>query len=294
MNFRTDLALEAVEIHQNINGLKITEEKKGKSTVTKMMIKTREAAEKLGKNKGKYITISIPPLTEYFKVTDERIKIISDEIKNLIPKDGLVLVAGLGNINITPDALGPKVLDNVLATRHITQELAKSIGLQNLRPVSSIIPGVLGKTGIEVCETLISLIDSINPCCAIIIDAMVSRRLNRLGCTVQLSDAGISPGSGVGNERPLLDKNTLGIPVVSIGIPTVVDALTLARDIVNDFSKNPKENINQNSESFAKNMIVTPKEIDLMIKHASLLVAMSINCALQPSFSPEELYNLVS
>ena len=222
MNFRTDLAVEAAEVHKNINGLEVSEKKYGSSVVVEMCIKSSEAAQKIGKPQGTYITVTVPPLTDYFRVDDERIRILALQIGKLIPKKGLVLVAGLGNTDITPDALGPKAADNVLATRHISEELTKSVGINNFRPVSVLKPGVLGKTGIDVSETLSGAIKKINPVCVIIIDALASRKLSRLGCTIQLSNRGISPGAGVGNARPLLDEQTLGIPVISIGVPTVV------------------------------------------------------------------------
>lgn len=294
MNFRTDLALEAAEIHKDIKGLTIKEEKKGKSVISRLLIESKEASEKIGKPKGMYVTVTVPPLTDYFQCNDERIRTLAEEIKRLIPKSGLVLVVGLGNTEITPDALGPKTVDNVLATRHISGELAKSIGLGGLRPVSVLTPGVLGKTGIEVSEALSGLIKGINPACLIVIDALASRRLSRLGCTVQLSNRGIAPGAGVGNRRPTLDEKTLGVPVVSVGIPTVVDAETLVYDILGDFSKTAEEDFQNKTKSFGKNMIVTPKEVDLLINRAALLIGMAINCALQPKFSPEELYSLIA
>lgn len=294
MNFRTDLAMEIIENNKDIQGLEIVEENQGKSTINRMIIKSDEAAEKLNKPKGQYITISIAALTDYFMSTDERIKLVSNEISKLIPEDGLILACGLGNLDITPDALGPKVAKNILATRHIAGELAKSIGLENLRPVSVLAPGVLGKTGIEVIELLSSISNKIEPSCIIIIDALASRRLSRLGCTVQISDSGISPGAGVGNSRPLLNKETLGIPVISIGVPTVVDANTLAYDIIEDSHGNDTQEIQEKVKPRGASMIVTPREIDLLINRASFLIGMAVNCALNPSFSPEELHSLVS
>lgn len=294
MNFRTDLALEATEIHKNIKGVKVKENKRGKSAITELLIESDTAAKKIGKPKGRYITVTLPPITDYLHYNDERIQTLSNEIKKLIPKSGLILVVGLGNTEITPDALGPKAVDNVLATRHISRELAKSIGLGELRPVSVLTPGVLGKTGIEVSESLSGLIKGINPNCLIVIDALASRKLSRLGCTVQLSNSGIAPGAGVGNKRPTLDENTLGVPVISIGIPTVVDAESLAHDILEDYDKKSDKESQDNLKSLEKNMMVTPKEVDLLINRAALLIGMAINCALHPTFSPEELYSLIA
>lgn len=294
MNFRTDLAVEAAEPHVGIPGVETYEEKCGKSYVIRMSIKNKDAAEKIGKPIGNYITITVPPLTDYFQSSDERIKVISQKISELIPPNGTVLVAGLGNTDITPDALGPKTVDNVLATRHISKDLAKAIGLEGLRSVAVLTPGVLGKTGIETLESLSSAIKAINPSCIIIVDAMASRRLSRLGCTIQISDTGIAPGAGVGNARPVLNKEVLKIPVIGVGVPTVVDALTLACDIMKDSDCLLTPETKNVIPPKAEQMIVTPKEIDLLVGRASLLIGMAINCALHPDFSPDELYSLIS
>lgn len=295
MNFRTDLAVEAAEILNGDNqSIDYSEKQKGKSKVISMLIKDYEASEKIGKPQGKYITVEVPALTDYFQSTDERIKVIAEEIKSLIPKKGPVLVAGLGNLNITPDALGPKAAKNILATRHIKGEMAKSLGLENLRDVSVISPGVLGQTGIEVSELLSGLTENLRPCCVIVIDAIASRKLSRLGCTVQISDTGISPGAGVGNHRPSINKETLGVPVIGIGVPTVVDAATLALDIVSNSDEELMESLSDIISPRGEMMVVTPKEIDLLTDRASLLIGMAINCALHPDFEPDDLYSLVS
>ena len=294
MNFRTDLALEAAEIHKNINGLEISEIRQGKTAITKMDVISTEASKKIGKPKGTYITVAVPPLTDYFQSSDERVKILANELKKLLPENGLVLVAGLGNTDITPDALGPKAVDNVLATRHISKELAKAIGIDSMRPVAVLKPGVLGKTGMEVSEILLNIVKGIRPSCVIIIDALAARCLSRLGCTIQLSDTGISPGAGVGNKRPLINEETLGVPVISAGVPTVVDAVTLINDLTEDLDMENSEKLIKHLNDSGKQMIVTPKEIDLLINRAAFLIGMAINCALQPDFSPEELQSLVS
>lgn len=294
MEFRTDLAVEAAEAKTDIKGIECSEEKVGKANISRMMITSKEASEKLGKPVGKYITVEVPALTDYFRSTDERIKVVAKEIKALIPNEGPILVAGLGNSAITPDALGPKSASKVLATRHISGELAKSIGLQDLRSVTVLAPGVLGQTGMEASEMLLSVTERLKPCCAIVADALASRRLSRLGCTIQISDSGICPGAGVGNSRPSINHSTLGIPVIGIGTPTVVDATTLAHDILgNNQTKNMEDTLEKVSPR-GEMMIVTPREIDLLIDRASTLIAMAINCALHPSFSPDELYSLVS
>ncbi len=295
MSFRTDLAIEISESLENqIDDIYKSEDTHENAKINRIEIKTKGAAERFGKAIGTYITVEIPALTDNFDVNDNRITIISNEIKQFIPKKGTVLVVGLGNYNITPDALGPKTANTVLATRHISGEIAKSTGLSNLRSVCVLAPGVLGQTGIEVSEIISSLVKKLNPSCAILIDALASRSLSRLGCTVQISNTGISPGSGVDNARPLISEENLGIPVISIGVPTVVDATTLAQDILSSSLNHSSNGVNNKILPKGKSMIVTPREIDVLINRASLLISMAINCALHTEFSPGDLYSLVS
>lgn len=297
LNFRTDLAIEATELEKvnNIQGIQKEEKKYNDLTLTKISINTKDAAEKLGKPIGKYITIELPSLTDDFKSADKRLEIIAKQISYLIPTNGTILVVGLGNYNITPDALGPKTAKSILATRHITGEVAKSTGLENLRSVAVLSPGVLGQTGIEVSEILFSVVNKIKPSALILIDALASKETNRLGTTIQISNNGISPGSGVGNSRPSITKDTMGIPVISIGVPTVVDATTLAANLFSSIDERLDEDtINQKVTPKGASMMVTPKEIDLLIERASKLLSMSINYALQPLFSIEDIISLVS
>ena len=171
-------------------------------------------------------------MTDDFRNQEERIQTAAKEIRSLLPEKGLVLVAGLGNSDITPDDLGPRTANMILATRHISEELARAVGLIGLRPVAVLAPGVLGQTGIETGELLYSIVQRLSPAALIVVDALASRRLDRLGCTLQISDTGISPGSGVGNARPHISRETMGVPVISMGVPTVVDAATLAADLL--------------------------------------------------------------
>ena len=294
MFLRTDLAIEAHEISgENTKGIETEEKHCGNLKISRMNIRTQEAAECLNKPMGHYITVEGMPLTDNFREVPEQIEAISDEIRSLIPKSGTILVVGLGNISITPDALGPKSASMVLATRHITGEIARSTGLDRLRPVAVISPGVLGQTGIETGELIMSLAKRLNPSVVIAIDALASRSLSRLGCTIQISDSGIFPGAGVGNNRLRLDKNTIGIPVIGIGVPTVVDATTLATDLLADNDKTASE-LRKVVSPNGEKMIVTPSEIDLLIKRASQLIGMSVNCAIQTNFTLDDLFSLVS
>lgn len=287
MSVRTDLAIESKEqITGEIDGVECETVSFEPVTITRLNIKTRKGADSLGKPIGTYITIEVPPFSDDAPTDDRLITAIKTELARLLPNSGGVLVIGLGNTAITPDAFGPKVAEGVLATRHITDELARSAGLGKLRGVSVLAPGVLGQTGIETVEILSGIVGRINPACVIAVDALASRKLSRLGCTVQMSDAGISPGSGVGNHRMRISKETLGVPVISVGVPTVVDALTLASDLTG-------AECTDTVEPRGAKMIVTPQEIDLIIDRASHAVSHSINCALQSHLSAEVLLELV-
>ena len=298
MNFRTDLALEARELSgtQTLDGVESEEKRVGVATVTRIRITNENGAKQLGKPAGHYITVEVPPFSDAAEELDERLDAVADELSALLPKEGTVLVAGLGNSSITPDALGPKSISYVLATRHIGEEIARSAGLYPLRAVTAIAPGVLGQTGIETGELIKSLVDSIRPTAVIAIDALASMKLSRLGCTVQISDTGISPGAGVGNRRMQLNQETLGVPVIAMGVPTVVDAATLVGDLAETAGVAGKE-LDQLYEAVqprGAGMVVTPREIDLLIERASKLVALAINKALQPHIAPEDILALVS
>ena len=202
-----------------------------------------------------------------------------------------MLVVGLGNLNITPDALGPKSANKILATRHITGQIAKETGLDKLRSVAVISPGVLGQTGVETGELVLSIAKKIKPKAIIAIDALASRRVERLGCTLQISDTGISPGAGVGNNRFEITHATTGIPVIALGIPTVVDVMTLIRDIIPEyiFENEIQENVYPNGRM----MVVTPREIDQLIDRGAQLISLAVNSALHSNFNLSDLVSLI-
>lgn len=291
MFVRTDLALEANErLGEKIDGVELTENKVDGLHIVKMKITTASAAKSLNKTQGTYITIGLSSFTDNYDFMFKKAECISKEIKTLLPEEGLVLVVGLGNSNITPDNLGPMTAKNILATRHISGEFARSTGISNLRPVAVLAPGVLGQTGIESAELIASVSEKLKPCAIIVIDALASMKLERLGCTVQISDTGISPGAGVNNARPEISYSTLGVPVIGMGVPTVVDALTIASDLTGSSQEKLKSQISPRGEI----MMVTPREIDLLIERAAKLSSMAINCALQPEFSAEDIATLIS
>ena len=200
MQWRTDLAVEAREIAgEQTGGVDFETRREGSLEISRLTVRTERARQALGKDIGTYITIELPPLTDNFSDTDERLQIIGEEIRRLLPVNGLLLVAGLGNPEITPDSLGPKTASRVLATRHITGEIARSTGLDRLRQVAVMTTGVTGQTGIETGEYILSVVRRIRPTAVIAVDALASRRLERLGCTLQISN------TGIGNVRAVFN-----------------------------------------------------------------------------------------
>ena len=294
MERRTDLAVEERELFgEDVKGVDYEEDTVGGLKIERLRIRTDRAGQLLKKPKGSYITAELPPLTDNVRDTDERLMALSQEIRRLLPVNGLVLVAGLGNMEITPDALGPKAASKVMATRHISGEIARSTGLDCLRAVAVMNTGVTGQTGIETGEMLLGVIKRIRPSALVVIDALASRRLERLGCTIQISDAGISPGAGVGNHRTRIDAATMGVPVIAIGVPTVVDALTLAFDLLDIDDEKEGIRIRQEVSPKGRTMVVTPKEVDLLTERAAKLISLSLNYALQSGIEVEDLLELM-
>lgn len=285
MQFRTDLAIEVADEAQHLTDEDVGKDtfREGDTCVTRLHIRTDRAARALGKPQGAYITVEVPPLTDNEETLGKAAGLVANELTALLPAEGSVLVVGLGNRAITPDALGPESADMVLATRHIGGEFARSVGLDDLRPTAVLTPGVLGQTGTESGEIVRGVCTVVHPVAVVVVDALAARSVARLGCTVQLCDTGIAPGSGVGNNRQPLNAETLGVPVIGMGVPTVVDAATIARE----FSRQgePAPDLAPRGEQ----MMVTPREVDVMIRRAARLVAMAVNGALQPDYSPLEL-----
>ncbi len=294
MQCRTDIALEMLA-DESGGGIEHTSEKSGFLKIDRVKILGGEGEKATGKPRGNYITVTMPPLSDGIPESDEGVKILAGEIKKLIPETGTVLVTGLGNTAITPDALGPLAAKGILATRHISGEFERIAGLEKLRSVAVIAPGVLGQTGIEVSEILKSLTEKIKPSAIIAIDALAAMSLSRLGCTVQISDAGISPGAGVGNNRPGLNRSTLGVPVIAVGVPTVVDAEAVIIDTAVRAGADDEalSLLKSKASPRGEPMIVTPREIDLIIKRAARLIALSVNLAMHPDYDPKELADAV-
>ena len=280
MTGRTDLALESAE---NVISEGITRTERGEVfKITEILIKDDKSGEKIGRTKGKYITLEGKSFgmfsTDFRQMCEE----FSKELSEFIP-NGNVLVTGLGNSDITPDALGPLTASKVLATRHLKQEYEKDADfLSDLRPVEVIASGGLGQTGIETAELISAVMEKVKPDCVIAVDALACSDVERLGKTIQLSDAGISPGSGVQNKRRELSVKTLGVPVIAVGVPTVVDMHT----IVNNYTGSI---VSQQ----LPNMMVTPRDVDKLISRAASVLAAGINMTLQPQLDFEEIEDLM-
>lgn len=273
MENRTDLAVECFESAEKtkLDGVIVREN----NAVTTVEVTNENGALALGKPKGKYVTLNVQSFVTDTNVFDERLNEFSSVLKTVLPKNAAsVLVVGVGNENITADSLGPKTNDYVLATRHILPDLQKSLAADDLFNVATLTTGVLGETGIETAEIVKGIVRQISPDCVIAVDALAASSAERLGTTIQFSDSGISPGSGVGNHRDEISSTTVGVPVIAIGIPTVVSTGVISGD---------------GSDA----AFVTPREIDRITEQGAKLIGMGINVCLQKSLSVSDLSALV-
>lgn len=307
MFFRTDLALERRDIYRKANnledeipGIKYNVENIGKTKITRVEITSKEGEEALNKKIGNYITIDVNKINNLLEAENQKIvELLSNEIEKIVDKhigkSEDILVVGLGNLYSTPDSLGSKVVKKIEITRHIKKYMPQYID-KNARVISAVAPGVLGMTGIETWEFLKGIVDNVKPKLILAIDSLCSRSVNRISKSIQLSDTGIVPGGGVGNARIELTKESLGIPVIALGIPTCVDVATITEDGLNLWidKLEEKENIdtkileeNNNYEAIKEallpsdlNFIVTPKEIDELIENMTEIVSAGINNAI--------------
>lgn len=282
---RTDLALEARELWQEsaqrttrLSGVKATKTKREGYPVTRVDILDQRGEEALGKPRGSYLTIDLTTFWQRKADFFERaVRAVGSQLKELLPAEGPVLIVGLGNEAMTPDAVGPLAADNILITRHLIAAMPRHFA--GFRPVAVFRTGVLGTTGVESAEAVRGLVAQVQPALVIAIDALASRRCERVCATVQLSDTGIIPGSGVGNHRSALNEETLGIPVLAVGIPTVVDAATLAADLLEESGV---ENVDPESLRRGQGgLMVTTRDIDQQVRDLSKVVGYGINWALQ-------------
>lgn len=276
MKVRTDLALEERESFDGsgveIHGVEVEEscDEERDVRLTRVKIVSERGAREMGKSRGTYLTLEAPGLAspdeDYHREVSE---MIADLLRELTGTAESVLVAGLGNRDVTPDALGPQAVSNLMITRHLIREYGrKMMGMDGCCVVSGIVPGVMAQTGMETSEILQGIIEETRPDLLIVIDALAARSTRRLGRTVQITDTGIQPGSGVGNHRGSLTKESLGIPVIAIGVPTVVEAAAIVYDAQGNCEKMPPH---------LNGMFVTPKNIDEMIKQLSFTLSEALN-----------------
>lgn len=297
-SIRTDLALEAQEIWNEtaqqadtLQGVKASQTRKGNISVTTVDILDRNGEDALGKPVGRYITVELDGyIRREENAFDDACSLISDQLKTMLnlEDNGSVLVAGLGNRDITPDAVGPEAISNIMVTRHLKERMPNDFA--PFRTVSAVCTGVLGTTGMESKALLSAVKEHVRPNVIIAIDALASRSTERLCRTIQISDTGIVPGSGVGNAREAMNRDTLGVPVIAIGVPTVVDAGTLAVGLAQSAGVmlDPKA-LDSNA-----GMIVTTRDIDRDVKDVSRLIGYSINLALHKNLRIEDVNMFIS
>ncbi|MBR5410219.1 MAG: GPR endopeptidase [Clostridia bacterium] len=280
---RTDMAIERYASLGQAEraGVDVCEEAGDGCKTTKITVRTPAAGRALGKPEGVYYTFETDAFPDVSSLTGEKTRRLADLLTSLLPDRGRVLVVGLGNLAVTPDALGPKTAAGVLATAHLPPDALEK--LPSLRSVAALTPGVSGKTGLEASEIVKGVVRSFAPAAVIAVDALAAGSVTRLGNNVQLSSAGVEPGAGVGNARKALSEKTLGVPVIAVGVPTVVDALTLAGDV---------GTAPAGTDSPFASMMVTPRDIDAVIDSAARFLSLAVNLALQPSLTPEELLSL--
>ena len=316
-NFRTDLALEIQESlaeENELDGVEITVEKDEAQdiTVTWVNITNEAGAEAMGKPIGNYVTLESPAMREHDCDAHEEIaKILAEKLAQLhnLGSEAVILVVGLGNRYVTPDALGPMVCEKLLVTRHMGEAVPVEL-MGRLRAVSAIAPGVMGLTGIETAEIIKGVAEKVKPDLIIAIDALAARRTSRINATIQMSDAGVNPGAGLGNRRTPINRDSMEVPVIAVGVPTVVDAATLVNDTMDKMLNAMAAAEGQCSDVFfdmldslgeneryaiitemlaGSNMFVTPKEVDAVILRLAKIIANSLNIALHPGIEQEDV-----
>lgn len=289
MAFRTDLAVEAIENHKTAAALphvRQSDRTLEGFAVHEVRILSEDAAREIGKPQGRYLTLELDALIRREEDAFPRAcKALSTLLRELLPRpnDGPVLIAGLGNRMITPDAIGPQTADHVIATRHLVAQSPAIFA--DWRPVSALAPGVLGQTGVETGEVICGVLDRVRPAAVIAVDALAAGRLSRLLRTVQLADTGITPGAGVENARAALNKETLGVPVIAVGVPTVVDGATLAHEISSQLGQPACEALDDLSQP----VMITTRDIDREVADISRMIGYAVNMALHPHLSVADI-----
>lgn len=289
---RTDLAVEAHQLWREgardaaaLSGVRVEEGSREGFQVTTVTIASPEAAQALGKPQGVYITIELDSLLRREEGAFARaVSAVAGCLRPLLPLDGPALVVGLGNRAVTPDLVGPLTVDHLLVTRHLVEQVPEHFG--SLRPVAAAAPGVLASTGMESSLVAEALSGRLKPSCVVVVDALASRSLDRLCRTVQLSDTGVIPGSGVGNHRHPLNRDSLGVPVFTVGVPTVVDGATLALDLL---ERAGRAGLDRDSLPQGDDFFVTPREVDSRVADLGKVLGYAVSRALNPSLSVEDL-----
>lgn len=305
MQYRTDLAMEQIQQQGNIPGVRVRSARMEGFTRTEVEILTDAAARQLQKAAGKYITFETRPIHCLPQATRQQLsQSLADTLHGLLPPFGDVLVVGLGNRHITSDALGSRVIESILVTRHLKDTLPGSLR-GRLRGVSALAPGVLGITGMETADMVRGAVQQTHPAAVIAVDALSARECARIGTAIQITDTGIQPGSGVGNHRAGLTRQTLGLPVIAVGVPTVVYSTVIVRDALSlllrsmpDAQGDHTAAADALAQRLARQqlgeMVVTPREIDQMVSELSQVLSMGLNQALQPRLTGQEISTLMN
>ena len=290
MAFRTDLAMEAIEnkdMAADMRQVRQTDRTLDGFSVNEVEILTDRAAREIGKPRGRYLTLSLDALIRREEDAFPRAcRALSALLRELLPEtagSAPILVTGLGNRMITPDAIGPQAVDHVIATRHLVEQVPDVFS--SWRPVSALASGVLGQTGVETGEVVCGVLDRIRPAAVLAIDALAAGRLSRLLRTVQLADTGITPGAGVGNARAALNEQTLGVPVIAVGVPTVVDGATLAHEITGQLGGPSCEAL----EDLSRPVMITTRDIDKEVADIARMIGYAVNMALHPHLTVEDI-----
>lgn len=301
-NERTDLAVERATIATSragqIPGMNVREEDLDGIKITRVSVLNPQAAAQIGKPPGRYFTLECPALRVRSRDTLKEVAgLVAKELAELaqLPRKNDVLIVGLGNWQATPDALGPRVVSQLMVTRHIREYLPQELG-GRLNPVAAISPGVLGITGMETIDIIKGIVQEIKPELVITVDALAARAPSRLLTTIQIADTGIQPGSGVGNKRPGINQETLGIPVIALGVPTVVSGAAIASDVLeayfHKFNPHARATLDSMGDFLGqdlRDLMVTTKDIDVEILEMSKLLAAALNRAAQPAISEDEM-----
>ncbi len=289
---RTDLAMEHCE-SDSLPGVHVAAWEENGVSITEVWVETEEGARITEKPMGRYVTLEKPARRDGPEVRLAVSELLGEEIMRMLPGgEGPALVVGLGNRQVTPDSLGPRTVDGTLVTRHLFEALPDSVD-GRMGSVCALAPGVLGVTGVETMELVRSVVQTVRPRVVVCVDSLAARSWRRVGCAVQLTDTGIQPGSGVGNHRMALTRDTLGVPVLALGVPTVIYAATLARDAFESLSDAPEEDLDALAEELLGGemsaLIVTPREIDKLVSEVSGVLSGALNRAFHPGLSALEM-----